>query len=124
LAAFKGAKCASVRVLGWPIVLAVLLQALAFGLDHWIGAGASGVVALQVFLITALGGVFFAVLDIFGDYTIWNGWVWHSSVNAAWTVFAVSDTAAAGWVENGLRFGSLGLALLLLSMVVGRRPAG
>lgn len=109
------------RTLGWPMLVSVLLQALVFGLDHWIGAGASGAVALQVLLLTALGGIFFAVLDIFGDYTIWNGWVWHGSVNAAWTVFAVSDTAAAGWLGNGLRFGSLGLALLLL-YIGGRRP--
>jgi uncharacterized protein len=102
------------RQLGWPFVSAMLLQALIFGFDHWIGAGASGSIALQVFLVTLLGGMFFAILDALGGYTIWNGWVWHSSINAAWTVFSVSETAAAGWFANVLRFGSLALALILV----------
>jgi uncharacterized protein len=113
------------RVLRWPFRVSVYLQALVFGLDHWIGAGASGAVALHIFLLTALGGVLFAILDVLGGYTIWNGWIWHSSVNAAWTVFAVSDTAAAGWFADVLRFGSLGLALLLLFFgraLSGKRP--
>jgi uncharacterized protein len=105
------------RTLRWPITLAVLLQAVVFGLIHWIGAGASGPLALQVFLITALGGIFFAVLDALYGYTLWSGWVWHGSVNAAWTVFSVADTAAGGWLANVLRFGSLALALLVAILV-------
>jgi uncharacterized protein len=101
------------KSLGWPIFLCVLVQALVFGLDHWIGAGAQGSVALQVFALTFTGGVFFAALDAMSGYTIWNGWVWHSSVNAAWTVFSVSATAAGGALENALRLVSMALALLL-----------
>jgi hypothetical protein len=102
------------RGLGWPIVLSTLIQALAFGMVHWIDAGARGPVALHVFLLTLLGGIFFAILVATSGYTIWNAWVWHSSSNIAWTVFAVSSTAAAGWFEDGLRLISAALALVLI----------
>jgi uncharacterized protein len=102
------------RVLGWPLLLAAGMQALAFGVPHWINAGASGPVALHVLVLTFLGGLFFAALAAVSGYTIWNGWIWHSSLNIAWTVFAVSGTAAAGWFEDALRLVSVVLALVLI----------
>lgn len=90
------------KLLGWPMVLAVLLQAVAFGWVHWEGMRGSEL-ALQVFLITFLGGIVFAVLDAMDGYTLWCGWVLHVSLNAAWDVFDVAPSAATGWLGNGLR---------------------
>jgi len=111
------------RSLGWRFAAAVLVQAIAFGFVHWYGMGGGGGIALQVFAITAFGGVVFALLDALDDYAIWSGWIFHVSLNAAWNVFAVSDSAATGWIGNSLRVASALLAIGLLRWVHRRRAA-
>jgi len=98
------------RGLGWRWLPAVLVQALVFGWVHWVGID-DAAMAMQVFAITFVGGVVFAVLDALDGYTIWCGLVFHISLNAAWDVFDVAPSAATGWLNNGLRLLSAALAI-------------
>lgn len=109
------------RALGWRMLPAVLLQALVFGWVHWVGMEDSAL-ALQVFAITFLGGVVFALLDAMDGYTLWCGLIFHVSLNAAWDVFDVAPSAAAGWLSNGLRVLSAALAIGLV-WIVRRRSS-
>lgn len=107
--------------LRWRLAFAVLVQAVAFGLLHWYGAGGGGGMALTIFCMTAIGGVIFAVLDALDGDTIWSGWVFHVSLNAAWNVFTVPDEAVFGWSGNALRLCSAALAIALLWLVRRKR---
>lgn len=104
------------RALGWPLWLAIGVQALLFGLVHWWGMGGpgGGALALQVLAITGIGGVVMALLDRLDGSTIWSGLVLHVSLNAAWNVFQLPDEAIFGWTGNALRIGAAVLALLLV----------
>lgn len=97
-----------------PIAIAIILQALVFGALHWQGGGS------MVFLITALGGLVFAVLDMFDGYTIWSGFVLHVSLNATWSIFVVSGNATSGLAGIVLRLASAVIALLLLGFFCRR----
>ncbi|WP_372391458.1 type II CAAX prenyl endopeptidase Rce1 family protein [Xanthomonas sp. NCPPB 3582] len=112
------------RALAWRPALAALLQALVFGGVHWLGASGAGGEALLIFAITGIGALLFAIVDAQDGYTIWSGWVLHVSLNAAWTVFAVSDSAASGWLGMALRLSAVLLAMgLLRAFVRPARPA-
>ncbi|WP_115527261.1 MULTISPECIES: CPBP family glutamic-type intramembrane protease [Xanthomonas] len=110
------------RALAWRPALAALVQALIFGGVHWLGAGGgSGGEALLIFAITGIGALLFAIVDAQDGYTIWSGWVLHASLNAAWTVFAVSDSAASGWLGMVLRLSAVFLTMALLRVFVTPR---
>jgi membrane protease YdiL (CAAX protease family) len=98
------------RALRWHMLPAVLVQALVFGWVHWVGMEDSEL-AMQVFAITFLGGIVFALLDALDGYTLWCGLILHVSLNAAWDVFDVAPSAATGWLGNGLRVLSAVLAI-------------
>ncbi|WP_349782217.1 type II CAAX prenyl endopeptidase Rce1 family protein [Xanthomonas arboricola] len=107
--------------LAWRPAIAALVQAVVFGGVHWLGAGGGGGEALLIFAITGIGALLFAIVDAQDGYTIWSGWVLHVSLNAAWTVFAISDSAASGWLGIALRLSAAFLAMGLLRLFVRPR---
>jgi len=109
--------------LRWPLPASALLQSAVFGWIHWMGAGGGTGVALQVFLITFFGAILFAVLNALDGYTLWSGFVFHASLNATWSFFTVSDTAATDWVGNVARLVSAGMAILSIWFFVYKRNA-
>jgi membrane protease YdiL (CAAX protease family) len=111
------------RGLGWPTGLAIAVQALGFGAVHWLGAG-GGAEGLQIFAITALGAVLFAVVDAIDGYTIWSGFVIHASMNAVWVVCTPPDSMGTGWIGNALRLLTAALALFLFWRFGRRGGAG
>jgi hypothetical protein len=105
------------RTLRWPLWLALGLQALAFGFIHWWSMAFGTGEALTVFAITGLGGLVMGVLDGLDGDMIWSGLVFHVSLNASWSVFAVADDAAgSGWTIR-VRLFSAALAIALLAWV-------
>lgn len=105
----------------WRFPAALLVQAAVFGLIHWHGAGGgTGSGALQILAVTAAGAALLAALDALDGDTIWSGFAFHASLNAAWIVFALSGSAATGWAATWPRLFAAALALVLLWMTRGR----
>lgn len=109
------------KKLGWSFLPSALLQSVIFGWIHWMGAGGGSGVDLQIFLITFFGAVLFAILDAIDGYTLWSGFVFHASLNATWSFFSVSDTAATDWIGNTVILLSDVLAIWLLWLFVRKR---
>lgn len=108
------------RALGWPMLLACIVQAGCFGAIHWLGMRGSEQ-AFTVFCMTLLGGLVFAVLDALDGYTLWSGLAFHCSLNAAWSVFDLSGASGGwGWINNLLRLACAILAVFVLWRIKGK----
>jgi len=87
---------------GWGFVLAGLLSALIFGSLHLYQAEDIGS-AIGVFMMTGMGGMWFAWLYIEWDNNLWLSIFLHLFMNAYWGIFAVADNAAGGFYANVFR---------------------
>jgi len=93
----------------WP---AILVTAAVFSLGH-IGKGTSAGDVVGIAAITFLGGAFFAWLYARWGDNIVAPLVVHALMNMAWQVFAVGETAFAGWLPTVMQFVVVGLAIAL-----------
>jgi membrane protease YdiL (CAAX protease family) len=87
-----------VRRAGWPLVPAMVVTALVFGLGHVPGALRTGEwgQVLGAAALTGVGGAWYAWLLHRWGYALWVPIAMHASMNLWWQVFAVGPTAASG----------------------------
>lgn len=87
---------------GWGFIPAGLLSALIFGSMHLYQADDFGS-AVGVFMMTGMGGMWFAWLYIEWGKNLWLSIFLHFFMNAYWGVFAIADNAAGGFNANVFR---------------------
>jgi hypothetical protein len=108
------------RKAGWGFLPASLAGAFIFGLGHMYQGSSSGE-AFGIFVMTALGAVWFAWL-----YVEWhNLWVpifLHTFMNLSWILFEISDNALGGVYSNLFR--AMTIALSITITVKYRRQSG
>lgn len=106
-----------VRLAGWKLIPACLLQAAFFGVVHAYQGVTVDEMAGAV-AITAAGGLFFGWLFWRWHWNLWPPVLLHVGLNLLWMVFALGETAVGGWLGNGLRAAIILGAILLTARMV------
>jgi len=102
------------RRAGWGFWPTALLIGFVFGLGH-LGINQNMEEAIGVFLITTIGGVIFSWIYEKWDYNLWAPIGIHFSMNLAWNIFEVGDSAYAGWLPTTMQVSVLVMAILLIT---------
>lgn len=100
------------RKAGWGFIPASLLGAVIFGLGH-IYQGSGFAETAGIFLITALGAVWFAWLYIEWNNNLWVPVFLHILMNLSWALFDVSSNALGGLWSNVFRAVTIALTILI-----------
>ncbi len=99
------------RFAGWGFLAAGGLNALVFGSAHLYQAGDWGS-ALGIFMVTALGGMWFAWLYIEWDNNLWMPMAMHFFMNLWWTAFEAGQDAAGGLAANLFRAATIAFSII------------
>lgn len=100
------------RKLSWGFIPASILGALIFGFSH-IYQGHTTAETFGVFLVTAMGAVWFSWLYIEWNANLWVPIFLHSFMNLAWTLFDMSDNALGGGFTNLFRVITIALTIII-----------
>lgn len=106
-----------VRLAGWRLIPACIMQAVFFGAVHAYQGVGIGEMAGAV-AITAAGGLLFGWLFWRWHWNLWASVFLHMGMNLVWMVFALGETAVGGWLGNGLRAAIVLGAILLTTRMV------
>lgn len=109
------------RKLKWGFIPASLLAALIFGLGH-VYQGTSFHQSLAIFIITAMGSMWFAWLYIEWDNNLWIPIFLHTLMNLSWTLFSVSENAMGGASVNLFR--AITIALTIFYTIRKNKKSG
>ncbi len=96
---------------GWAFIPAALLSAVIFGMGH-LYQGSSTNEVIGIFMVTAMGGMWFSWLYKSWNYNLWVPLGFHFFMNLWWTMFSAGDTALGGWGANIFRAATIILSIL------------
>jgi len=127
-AVFRGFAFGQLRKAGWGFWPAALVPAVVFGLVHIRGGDSLGQTA-GVFAITAVGGLLFSFVFERWEGSLWAPWGLHALMNLSWNVFAVGESALAGWLPTAMQATTVLVAVALTLWrkrlpVLGEWPEG
>lgn len=98
---------------GWNFWPAAIVPTVLFAAGHLYQSNDPKELA-GILAITGLGGIIFSYFFARMGRTIWAPYALHAMLNSWWTIFTTNDTALGGWSDNVFRFGSIGLAFLIV----------
>lgn len=98
---------------GWNFWPAALVPTVLFAAGHLYQSSDPKELA-GILAITGLGGILFSYFFVRLGRTIWAPYALHAMLNSWWTIFTTNNTALGGWSDNVFRFGSIGLAFVLV----------
>jgi len=104
------------RRVGFPIWMAVTASAVPFAWGHLYQAERQGFhvgETLGVLAVTGFGAWFFAWLFERWAHNLWIPIGMHAFMNLWWGLFGVDETALGGWLANGARLATIGIAIFL-----------
>lgn len=109
-----------VRLAGWHWLPAVILPGIVFGLVH-AGSGSDPMEIAGIVAITGLGGLLFGWLFVRWSFNVWPPILLHVGLNGLWTAFALGENAIGDLFANGVRFGTVILAVALTFVLAPKR---
>lgn len=111
-----------IRVAGWRLLPAALINAVLFGIGHWF-QGATVTEALMASVFTGIGGLWFAWLFVVWQHNLWLVVTLHTVMNACWVIWQVDTTAAGDQFANLLRLSTIMLSVVVTLLLQRQRPA-
>ncbi|MCD4835114.1 MAG: CPBP family intramembrane metalloprotease [Bacteroidales bacterium] len=100
------------RKLKWGFIPAVMLSAVIFAMGHLYQGNSTGE-TIGVFIVTLLGGAWFAWLFIEWNENLWVPIGLHVLMNLSWILFEISDTALGGISANIFRATTITISILI-----------
>ena len=91
------------RKSGWGFIPAGILGAIIFGIGH-LYQGSTAAESFGIFLVTAMGALWFAWLFIEWQENLWVAIFLHILMNLSWGLFNVGENALGDFYSNIFRF--------------------
>lgn len=109
------------RFCGWGFIPAGISGALIFGFGH-IYQGHDLISSIAVFIVTAIGALWFSWLFVEWNYNLWVPIFLHVFMNLSWTLFQLDESAAGNLYSNIFR--ALTIAITVVATIRYRKKEG